>query len=277
MKASLSRLPENASESGFALVLVLAALAVLIPLGARVMVDTAVETRSVANLARRASLEGAAEAGINLGILRLVEAGDGTVPVAQAYWSAEGFLCRLEGETTIATRIADEAGKLDVNLVAPELLQRLLGGLGASEDAARAIANEIAALRDLGNERHGPFLTVDEVGGVAGMPAELFQAVRPFLTVHSSLPGFDPSVVSGELLERLSMNTGEAELGPFIVSSPRRTFTVMAVAAEGNARYGTAAVIELNQGHRPPYRVLQRQHVRPEKPAAATYQRPAEC
>lgn len=258
----------RASERGFALVLVLAALAVLIPLGARVMIDTAVETKAVANLGRRATLESAAEAGIHLGILRLVEAGDGAVPLPEAYLTVEGFVCVLEGETIVTTRIADEAGKLDLNLVAPELLRKLFASAGASNEAAQALASEISALRELGNETHGPFLTVDEVGGVRGMPAELFQAVRPFLTVHSSLPGVDPSVAPRELIEHLSLRTDDAELGPFIVSSPRRTFTVLAIVAERNARYGAAAVVELNQGRRPPYRVLQWQTVRPEKVTA---------
>jgi hypothetical protein len=71
------------------------------------------------------------------------------------------------------------------------------------------------------------------------------------------LPGIDPAVAPRELLERLSIKLGATTIEPYIVNSPRRTFRVRSVASEGKARYGAAAVVELDPRNHPPYRLLE--------------------
>ena len=119
--------------------------------------------------------------------------------------------------------VQDEAGKIDLNMVQPDLLLRLLTSAGVDLMAAQTLADRILDWRDPGigerlngakaseyraagyayGPRNGPFESVEELKLVMGMTPDLFDAIAPALTVYSQTPWVDPTFAPPEVLRRL--------------------------------------------------------------------------
>jgi general secretion pathway protein K len=202
------------------------------------------EDSAAQDLALRARLDAAADAGLVLAIGSLLAADAGAArgraagaafrPGAPAL--EEGF----EG-VRLSIAIEDEAGKVDLNRATRRVLQQLFEALGEPAARAEALAAAIEDWRDddeepagpLGAEapayrrarqallpRDGHFQSVDEVRHVLGMSAELFARAAPHLTVHGQREAPDPAVV-GPLVQRAVGGTA-ARAAPAQPARPAR-------------------------------------------------------
>ena len=119
--------------------------------------------------------------------------------------------------------VPDEAGKIDLNMVRPDLLLRLLVSTGLDPIAAQTLADRILDWREPENgkrlngakapeyraagyaygPRNGPFQTLEELKLVIGMTPQLFDALAPALTVYTQTPWVDPTVAPPEVLRAL--------------------------------------------------------------------------
>ena len=199
-------------QSGFALIVVLWAAALLSVIAASFALSMREETRLAENLMARARAEAVADAGIRRGILALLA--DRPGPGREG----DGLLYEVPfAGGSMRIRMVSENGKIDLN-GAPEglihgLLQSLVGS-GALADAGQAarVADAILDWRDgdhwvrtWGAEdqtyaaknaplgaRDGPFLSVAELNLVHGVDARVFAQLAPWVTVYSGSAQVDP-------------------------------------------------------------------------------------
>ncbi len=196
--------------------------------------------------------------------------------------------------------IQDEAGKVDLNVASPALLAGLMSAAGAGPESSRRIAAAVADWRDADSLRHldgaeradyeaaglprpkdGPFRLVAELRTVFGVGPELYEAVAPFLTVHSGLDGIDPAVAPAAVLRALPgldrANASEivanrddadaaratvdglsAVAGQFLKQSGGTVHAIRVQAVtQSGARFTRTAVVQLLARPDRPYRFLQ--------------------
>jgi len=110
------------------------------------------------------------------------------------------------GSTTLLVQIEDQRGKLNPNLSTPQMLAALLGALGTDPQTALDLAREMVDWRTvalvsiaggakleryrLAGLRYGPanhpFVSLDEVGLIPGMPPALLARLKPYVSVYQT-------------------------------------------------------------------------------------------
>lgn len=214
-----------------------------------------------------AKARAAAQAGLNIGLLDLVEARAAGRPEGRIGIAGDPLACRFGSEITLRIWIDDEAGKINLNLAEVALLQRLLEGAGLAAEAARDAATAIEDYRRTPGDddrrssaavlaegqrqpKREPFDSIDELAQIGPVGAALAQRLRPLVTVHSEQQGVDPMVSPPALLSILAGAAASAldretdaqsaaqRLGPLTTRSTRQTFTVRA-----EARIGTKVAV----------------------------------
>jgi general secretion pathway protein K len=209
---------DHSAEHGFALVAMLCAAAILAAIVASVLATSRTEVLLARHRQEIAELGATAGGALNIAILRLLDPS----PSVQPPVDATPFTVAFAGHELRLT-VRDEAGKIDLNMVQPDLLLRLLTSAGLDLMAAQTLADRILDWRVPGlgerlngakapeyraagyayGPRNGPFESVEELKLVMGMTAELFDAIASALTVYSQTPWVDPTIAAPEVLRRL--------------------------------------------------------------------------
>jgi general secretion pathway protein K len=213
-----TRATTHLSQRGFALVSVLWAAIILAVIAASIMASGRSDARISRSRATAAQGIALADAGINAATYRLL-ARD---PAVHPPLDGTPFRIDIEGRT-ITVRVQDEAGKIDLNVAPAALLLRLLSATGLDPEAAQAETDRILDWREGGDLRrlngakqedyrlagysYGPrgaaFLSIDELRLVMGMTPELYERLKPAITVVSQLGSIDPAVAPVEALVAL--------------------------------------------------------------------------
>lgn len=273
--AGVLRQKHHQDEAGFALV---AVMFISILLSAVALIFTAAvrsTLRSTATNVEVAKAEALAEAGINLALLNLLTQGSELEPRRP-----EQLACALPTGGTVAVRIRDEAGKVDLNMANEELLAALIAGADMPAGKARSLAAALLDFRDEDNDRresgaetedyiasgsssrpkNGPFETIDELWQVIGFGDQLARRLRPYVTIHSEQDGVDPEAASPKLramLSRGAKGTSETFIGPagggqdalpeaFRTASVQHAFNIIADARTATgARFAREATVRL--------------------------------
>ncbi len=202
-------------QSGVALVMVLwVLLLVTISTGAYTLMARmdSLEAHTVL-WSTRARL--AAEAGMNMAVLSLRD------PQEDQRWIADGRPYELSyDEAHIEIKVTDERGKLNINQADEETLVRLFAGNGMDENMAALLAAAVLDWTDEddtvrangaeegeylaqglpGGPANRPFIMVEEMLQVLGMPWELYKKLEPGLTVWSADRLPDPAYAPVEAL-----------------------------------------------------------------------------
>jgi general secretion pathway protein K len=213
-------------QRGFALVSVLAILALLALLVGGFALEsrrTLAESRSALEAARGRTR---AEAGVSLAIAHLID------PDPAHRWNDNGttHVVRFDG-TDILVTLQDEAGEIDLNWAPLEVVGNLLAEAGAAGDQVQSILDAIAARRQAGSlppappgEASGaaqlggphlkdlataPFRLVEDLKTLPGVDQELFDRIRPFLTVYAQRGRIDPASAPRAVLLALPGVTAE--------------------------------------------------------------------
>ncbi len=188
---------------GIALLSVLWVLTLLALMASTFTRTARTETNLARNLLENAKAEALADAGVYLATVKLVE------PVVEGGWSIDGQVHTMHlGDGEIRVSIADEGGKIDLNLASEDLLRALFRAAGLDGQDGTALADAIVDFRDpdhlhrlngaednhysaAGLEhgaKDGPFDTVDELRQVIGMTPQLYRQIAPVVTVFSRRP-----------------------------------------------------------------------------------------
>jgi general secretion pathway protein K len=212
------------SQSGVALVMVLwILLLVTIATGAYTLMARMDQLEAHSVLwGTRARM--AAEAGMNMAILFLRD------PDEAQRWVADGRPYELVfDEARVELQVTDERGKLNINQANEETLVRLFTANGLEENEATRLAEAVLDWTDEDNvvrpegaeedqylsagydvgPANRPFIMVEELLQVLGMPWELYQKMEPGLTVWSEGALPDPAYAPVEALLSLEDMTEE--------------------------------------------------------------------
>jgi len=169
----------------------------------------------------------AAESGINLAVLSLRDPDELTrlVPDGRPY------TMQLE-DVLVEIQVTDERGKIDINAVDEPTLMQLFQGHGLDQESAVYLAAAVLDWADVDEMERAngaelpayelagldvgpgnrPFLMIEEVLQVFGMPWDLFKKMEPGLTVFSESGEPDPAYAPLEALLAMPDMTEEDAL-----------------------------------------------------------------
>lgn len=125
---------------------------------------------------------------------------------------------------SVAVMVTDENGKIDINEAGSPLISRLLLALGVDDSFANSLADAIVDYRDKDGLRRlngaedpdyeaaglaweakdALFTSIDELRKVLGMSEELFELMRPHVTVYTGSRGINPEVAALPVLLSVS-------------------------------------------------------------------------
>jgi type II secretory pathway component PulK len=276
-------------QRGFALIAVLWIGILLALIAAAFSSAVRSRIRETAGRADTIRAEAVADAGVRMALMDLLNRGKNSQ--ASPRFSSDGtpVVCSVGEEATLIIQVEDEEGKVNLNTSNEELLVALFAGLGATHDKARGYAERVMDFRDSdqdkrldGAEREdyakspegvlGPkntdFSSVDELDQVFGLPADLREKAKPFLTVFSTKDGIDASVAARALRDILvtgsngivaasnSAGSGDSAFSisselprTFLARSSQRAYGITAEAfLPSGVRYVSEAVAGLPQG-----------------------------
>ncbi len=270
-------------DAGFSLPVVLWSLLLASMLVIAFLAATRTSIRIASNTAGHAEASALAEAGVSIAVLDLVEASRRQGAGRRIPVDGTPVECQMPDGARIVIAIEDEGGKVDLNRADETLLRYLLAGLGHSLSEASRLADRTLDYRDPdelrrlnGAEREeyrragvvtgpadGPFLAVEELAQVLGMPAATAERLLPLVTVDSGSSGIDLGVAPMELVHVLNRGlTGAVDFSAAVdavadraalplppvyrVRSPGTAYLVRVIAILPNgSRAESAAVVEL--------------------------------
>ena len=274
-------------EAGSIAILALWGVAIIAVLLAAATFTARTEVRIAENAIGGSRARLAAEAGTQLGLVRLLRRRAEGTRVFDG--SAENW---QDGSTRVAISIVDEAGKLDLNNAPLPLLAGLFAAVGRSREAAVLLACNILERRGQSDAvcpepgEDAPrmrqlFVVPEELAQLPGFEDTLYDAVADYVTVASGASAIDPRVASRPVLlalpgatpdlvdsflenrarwRELVASSGNLSLLPgaaFVVISPARDFTIKAVATTvGGARYRADLQVRLTDREKTPYEIV---------------------
>ncbi len=277
-----------AEKNGFALVAVLWLVVLLSMVATGFISTTRGHLALTQNLSSNVRLKAAADGGVNVGILHLVNGAKNEI------WSADSKPVKYRiDDINLEISIIDEAALVDLNNASEHLLERVLQAADLREDQRLRMAKAISDWRDrdgksddgeselkdykLLNLAYGPkndtFVSIDELGQIPGFTPFLTATLRPFLTVHSGLQGVDPNVVSGDLFKLLDLEgedgkrgrasggamsaTGKPVMRRSLSASTNSVFTIRVRAyAAGQGEFTRHATVKLTGQALNPYHIV---------------------
>jgi general secretion pathway protein K len=206
-------------EHGFALVWALWAAVAMGLIAASVMTLGRGDARISRIRATAAQGSALADAGLTAAIYRLL-ARD---PAFHPPLDGTPFAIDIDGRS-VTLRVQDESGKVDINTAPDALLLRLIVSAGVDFEVARALTDRILDWREPGTlkrlngakqedyrlsgypygPRGGPFLSTEELRLVMGMTPDLYERLRPAITVVSQLGTIDPAMAPKQALMALA-------------------------------------------------------------------------
>jgi len=278
-----ARLRLRDAERGSVAILALWGVALIFMLIAPVAFATRGEVQIARNALAESRARLAAEAGTQLGLLRLLRRHDENGRIFDG--TPEAW---EQGSTRVRIAIADEAGKIDLNLGSLELLTGLFVAVGEPREAAALLACNVLDRRGDGDAAcpqpdtpHAGrrFVACEELAAVPGVDARLYDRVADDITVATGASAIDPRVAPRAVLlaipgateglvdsflesRRLWHDLGAADAtmlpaaAPYVTISPRRDFTIMAAAATSDgARYRAELQVRLTGRGTQPYQI----------------------
>lgn len=208
----------KSGSKGFALVLVLWVLSLLTIMAGSFALTMRRESTIVAGIKDNAGAAAAAEAGIAVAEMMLLN------PDQNKRWRADGNIYQLDfGDTQIRLRLFSEAGKIDINKADLLLLQGLMAQAPTEEDQQAKLIGAILDWRDHDDllsidgaekkdyqdaglkyqPRNKPFKTVEELQMVLGMNERVFNWLEPIITVYSGQTQVNLKLASSKVLKTL--------------------------------------------------------------------------
>lgn len=267
--------PPKAAETGFILVAVLWILAALATFAGIYALYVSGTVAEEATRSEELAVRPLATAALELTAFRLLAQPKDNRP------SRGRFAFRL-GKARITVAYVEEAARIDLNAASPALLAGLFTALGADSEAAKGDAQRIAGWRGDGDAdaataeealyrearlgygpRSAPFVHVDELWRVAGLPPALVAAALPHVTVFSgqaqvNMADADSTVQAAAAAARRARDDSDGGDEGADDPTPRSDAVRVAIGIDFDSgrRRILEAVILLRNFKDAPYRVL---------------------
>ena len=245
-------------QRGAALLLVMWMILLLSGLVAGYAMSARIESMQGNGLARDVVAREAARAGVEYAVSRMLDAD------SAQHWVPDGRVYRFGfDDSQLEVSVRDEAGKVDLNNAAPDLLAGLLRAQGEPAESATRLAGAIVDWRDddslvqvaggaedpnyaaaglAWGAKDAPFETVAELEQVLGMRPAMFRLLAPYLTVHSGAAMPNPAFAEGPVLQAMGVD----RLQPINDTVPENgsgTYSVDSRARLANGRRAHLSVI----------------------------------
>lgn len=257
-------------ERGFALLIVLWSLALLALLGTAIVAVGRSETRIATNTRDSAVASAAAEGAIEQTVFMIL----------QGAWAPDGAPHALRiGRATVVVQADSEAAKINPNMTTTSMLQALMVALGADPQQAASLARAIVdwrtrsllsisggtkveQYRAAGLPYAPPnrsFDSIDELGLVPGMTAELLDRMRPWLSVYQE---GDVQASAADTVTNTALNDArlvEQSAGQLGFVSPNPVIAIDATARFAGARSTRRAIVRFRarpQAQEAPFQIL---------------------
>ncbi len=264
----MARRVDPRAQSGFALLIVLWTMVLLSLITTHIATAGRTETQLAANLRDAAVTEAAVDGAIQDDVYRLLTAPGRT-------WTPGGRTREvvLPG-VTASVGIVSEDGLINPNFASGEVLGALIRQTGVATATAAMIGNAIVEwrfpgsgaadgpvatrYRSAGYSYHppgAPFRSIDELGAVRGMTADVLDRIRPYLSLYTT---GDPDLreAPGAVIEALRTANGPQPQPGAAATLPRVIrVTAVAVGPHGS-RFSRRAVFALNPDAAVPFRIL---------------------
>lgn len=203
------------TNKGLALIVVLWVITLLTIMASSFALTMQRETAIIGGLKEKAQAAALAEGGINFAILMLLNMD------TEKRWQANSSLYEIQfAGSRIRILIADESGKVNVNLASKEQLQQLFESLAVEESSADSLSDAIIDWRDKNESaeingaeqseyesanlkyspRNDQFKSVEEVQMVLGMTAEIYKQLEAKISVYTRNKKINPMTASREVL-----------------------------------------------------------------------------
>jgi len=301
---------------GVALVLVLWVIALLTVMALGLTATQRTESTLTANAMDGARFRAAADAAIAYAAVNLLapvgpdlDATQVNPDTASESWVPDRSPHRWTfAEVPLVISVENESSRIDLNAAAPQLLADLMVTVGAPYEDAQTLAARIVDWRDQDDlkelngaedpdykaaglsygAKDAPFTSVEEMGEVLGMTADLYRRLAPYLTVDTGAGNVNQQFASATVLAAVQGTTLDqarstvldraqpafpgAVPGGIATAVGRggplyriRVTRVAANAADGvqseaGAGPSMEALVRIEQGGRPPYHLLWRRY-----------------
>jgi general secretion pathway protein K len=215
------RAHQKKSEVGIALLLVLWMLVILIGIIGVFALIASTEHQQGKLLARTVQARYAAEGGVDVATMRLINAD----PLLR--WVPDNRVYKFNvDKARIEIRVVDESGKVDINVAGSDVINPLLRAVGVDALQAQNITSAIVDWRDPDDlltlpggaedpqyasaerpygAKDGAFQTISELQQVLGVTPELYAKLQPLITIYSGLARPSASYASPEVLAALGL------------------------------------------------------------------------
>ncbi len=203
------------ANKGLALIVVLWVITLLTIMASSFSLTIQRETAITSGIKEKAQATALAEAGINYAVLMLFIADE------EKRWQAFGSLYEIEyAGRRIRVQIADESGKLNINLATKEQLLQLLNSVVMDEVVADSLSDSIIDWRDDNDlpetngaeaadyfaadlsygPRNAPFKSIEELQMLIGMKAEIYRSLEDMISVYTKNNEINPTTATREVL-----------------------------------------------------------------------------
>lgn len=159
-------------------------------------------------------------------------------------WHADGSIYQIDAANAkLRIRMLSETGKININMVAPALLQELMNQAPNGIDAQLPFAtvNRVAAILDWrdGDEltringaekkqyqdaglhyspRNKPFQSLEELQMVLGMDEATLKWLEPLITIYSDLPQLDLQLADKAVLQVMPSMIDTAQIDNYLLA-----------------------------------------------------------
>ena len=201
----------RASSKGFALITVLWITAFLAVIAGSVSYQARASLGLASNVVASFKTKHAAEGALLLTVDKLIKRDE-----LQGYVLKNPKFNYELDNLTISVEVADESGKVDLNLASVDLIKSLFVAVGVNEKVSSSIADAIADWRDQDNLKRADgaedqdyaangllyeakddeFDSIDELSLVLGVTPEIFNRVKPHITVYAQDIGVNTTLAS---------------------------------------------------------------------------------
>jgi len=263
------KLRRKLPSKGFALITVLWITTFLAVIAGSVSYQVRASLGLASNVVASFKTKHAAEGALLLTIDKLIKRSD-----QQGYvLKNPNFSYELDN-LFVSVVVADESGKVDLNLASVDLVKSLLVAVGVNEKVGSSIADAIADWRDqdqlkrvdgaedrdyaarglLYESKDDDFDSIDELSLVLGVSPEIFSRVKPYLTVYAQDIGVNTTlasdVVKRAVQEIIGTSNSEETSSDYISSTGGLIYTLRAKATDPSGLSTViTSIIRLQRGN----------------------------
>lgn len=259
----------SSKNRGFALITVLWIAAFLAVIAASVSYQARASLGLANNVVATFKTKHAAEGALLLTVDKLIMRDE-----LQGYvLKNPNFSYQLDG-MAVSVEVIDESGKVDINLASVDLVRSLFLAVGLNEQQSSLIADSVADWRDqdslkrvdgaedrdysasglLYESKDDEFDSIEELSLVFGVTPEIFNRVKPYITVYAQDIGVNTalssSVVKNAVQGVIGSSNTEEDAGDYVSSTGGLIYTLRAKATDpGGLSTVLTSIVRLQRGN----------------------------